>query len=176
MFFFFFPLSASQLYAAVRNRPVAVMEQAGRPTRRAGAGLELHQPLAQFRLDVLVKCRFDVPQLEGVGGHVVDLHKHLKEGGREVGAGNQSGWSFITVPPEGPVMRENFFYAICPPYLVVVEVAVLQVDRGGDGAHARIGVVVGILTHTVGKTFLRKKKKKSGTHKGRKRSVSYLCV
>lgn len=72
---------------------MAVMEQAGRPTRRAGAGLELHQPLAQFRLDVLVKCRFDVPQLEGVGGHVVDLHKHLR-GEREGGqVTNQVGRS-----------------------------------------------------------------------------------
>lgn len=91
------------------------MEQAGRPTRRAGAGLELHQPLAQFRLDVLVKCRFDVPQLEGVGGHVVDLHKHLREGGREVGAGNQPGWPFITVPPEGAVTRENIFLCHLSP-------------------------------------------------------------
>lgn len=78
MFSFFSPPSAGQSYTAVRNRPAAVMEQAGRPTRRAGAGLQLHQPLAQFRLDVLVKRRHDVPQLEGVGGHVVDLHKHLR--------------------------------------------------------------------------------------------------
>lgn len=54
------------------------------------------------------------------------------------------------------------FFSI-QPHLIVVEVAVLKVDRGGDGAHARIGVVAGVLTHTVRKTLLKKKKIK-GTH------------
>lgn len=45
-------------------------------------------------------------------------------------------------------------------HLIVVEVAVLKVDSGGDGANARIGVVVGVLTHTVRKTLLMKRRKK----------------
>lgn len=39
-------------------------------------------------------------------------------------------------------------------YLVILELAVLQVGRGGDCAHTRVGVVVRILTHAVGETLL----------------------
>lgn len=41
-----------------------------------------------------------------------------------------------------------------PPHLVVVELAVLQVGRGGDGAHAGVGVVVRVLAHAVWETLL----------------------
>lgn len=39
-------------------------------------------------------------------------------------------------------------------YLIVIKLAVLQADRGGDSAHTSVGVVVGILAHTVWETLL----------------------
>lgn len=41
-------------------------------------------------------------------------------------------------------------------YLIVVKLAVLQVGRGGDGAHTCVGVVVRVLAHTVWETLLEK--------------------
>lgn len=67
---------------SLRNRPVAMVEQARCPARLSSTGLELHEPLAQFGLGVHVKRPLDVLELEWVGGHVVDLHKHLREEGR----------------------------------------------------------------------------------------------
>lgn len=55
-------------------------------------------------------------------------------------------------------MREFFSMK---PHLIVIEVAVLKVDMGGDSANACVGVVVGVLAHTIGKTLLEKEK----THK-----------
>lgn len=49
-------------------------------------------------------------------------------------------------------------------YLVVIELAVLQVGRGGDGAHTGISVVVRVLTHTVWEAFLQKKMITSALH------------
>lgn len=40
--------------------------------------------------------------------------------------------------------------------LIIVEFAVLQVGRRGDGAHTRVCVVVRVLTHTVWETLLEK--------------------
>lgn len=126
---------------SVRNRPVARVKQARCPARLPSTGLELHEPLAQFGLGVFIKRRSDVLELKWVCGHVVDLHEHLREEGR--GTGDQS--AEVT---RGYPRCEN------SSNLIVVEVAVLKVDRGGDGAHARIGVVGGVLTHAVGKTLL----------------------
>lgn len=39
-------------------------------------------------------------------------------------------------------------------YLIVIKLAVLQADRGGDSAHTSVGVVVGVLAHTVWETLL----------------------
>ena len=39
-------------------------------------------------------------------------------------------------------------------YLVIVKLAVLQVGRGGDAAHAGVGVIEGVLAHAVGETLL----------------------
>lgn len=39
-------------------------------------------------------------------------------------------------------------------YLIVIKLAVLQADRGGDSAHAGVGVVEGVLAHAVWETLL----------------------
>lgn len=53
-------------------------------------------------------------------------------------------------------------------YLFVFKFAVLQVDRGGDSAHTCVGVVVGVLAHTVGETLLKERtdarKRRRATH------------
>lgn len=73
--------STSQSYAFMRNRPVAVVERARCPARFSSTGLEHPAPIRQFDFDVFVERSLDVLELEWVGGHVVDFHKHLREGG-----------------------------------------------------------------------------------------------
>lgn len=52
-------------------------------------------------------------------------------------------------------------------YLIIVKLTVLQVGRGGDGAHTCVGVVVRVLAHTVWETIL---------EKGQKEDVSLLLL
>ena len=50
--------------------------------------------------------------------------------------------------------RYKPFYNLWVLYLVIVKLAVLEVGGGGDAAHAGVGVVEGVLAHTVGETLL----------------------
>lgn len=61
----------------VCNTPVSMVKQARRPTRLSSTGLEVHEPQTESGLGVRVNCPFEVFKLERVGGHVVDLNKHL---------------------------------------------------------------------------------------------------
>lgn len=115
---------------------------ARRATRLPGAGLQHHQPMVHLLQDIMVDGVCYVGQLVRVRGHIVHFCTQLqwthKDGGESTARCGISRWE-----------RESKHAD-----LVILELAVLQVGRGGDRAHTRVGVVVRILTHTVRETLL----------------------
>lgn len=91
--------------------------------------------------DLLVDGLGDVLQLERIRRHIVNFHKHLRE------------TTMLPFDHQGAV-GAFLLRSLWRMYLVVVELAVLQTDRGGDSAHAGVGVVEAILAHAVWETLL----------------------
>ena len=65
------------LSQGVSNAPGVVHPRG--PAGGAGAGLQHHEPVVHLLQHLLVDGLGDVGQLEGVGGHVVHLHKDLDQ-------------------------------------------------------------------------------------------------